>query len=79
MYLSTQLAGKQLIITNIKITDPMIRHRIDNIGLIKNAKIQVLNYNKNKFLLHVLVNGMEYVLRNTDCQQIEVDEYKEAR
>jgi len=77
MILTHKLKGHKLIITKINFTDPYIAHKINNIGLVVGNVIKVLDYNSNNSILHLEVYGTEYVLRERDCFNIEVQECKD--
>ncbi len=78
MILTSKFKGKTVYIKQINFKDPKILHKLDNIGLTKGVKVNVLDYNPNKKLLHLNIYNVDYVLREKDCKYIEVelDEFK---
>ncbi|MDR3329813.1 MAG: ferrous iron transport protein A [Mycoplasmataceae bacterium] len=79
MQLTCQLKGRVVEVTDVKFQDQHIVHKINNIGITKNTLIKVLDYDKDNTLLHLLVYGVEYVLRAEDCRYINVREYKDTK
>ncbi|MDR1991730.1 MAG: ferrous iron transport protein A [Mycoplasmataceae bacterium] len=79
MQLSHELKGKTLVVTGINFKNQHVMHKISNIGITKDTIIKVLNYDKNNIILHLLVYGVEYVLREKDCRYISVREYKDSK
>lgn len=79
MKLTHLLKGKTLKVVSADFKDSYIRHKINNIGINKNTIIDVLDYDNNNHLLHLLIYGVEYVLREKDCRSINVREYQDNK
>lgn len=79
MNLTTQLANKLLVINKVNSPNKLVLHKLNNIGIIKGNKIIVLDYHKSKTLIHLLVYGVEYVLRKADCAYIDVSEVNDGK
>jgi Fe2+ transport system protein FeoA len=73
------MKGKRVKVNSVNFKDSYIFHKISNIGINKNVIIDVLDYDKSDRLLHLLVYGVEYVLREKDCRYINVSEYKDNK
>lgn len=74
MKLSNELRNKTLKIEKLNFKDQHILHKLNNIGICENSVIKVLDYEDNKKLIHLLVYGVQYVLREQDCRNIDVQE-----
>ncbi len=72
MQLTNQLRGKTLIVNKLNFRDPHILHKLNNIGISKGSSIKVLDYQDSKKVVHISVFGVEYVLREKDCLNIDV-------
>lgn len=72
MKLSSKLKGKTLKINKLNFKDSYILHKLNNVGISKNSIIKVLDYANDTNVLHLLVYGVEYVLREKDCYNIDV-------
>ncbi|MDR3257200.1 MAG: ferrous iron transport protein A [Mycoplasmataceae bacterium] len=79
MQLTYHLKGKVVEVTDVKFKDEHIVHKINNIGITRNTIIKVLDYDKDNTILHLLVYGVEYVLRAEECRYINVREYKDNK
>ena len=79
MKLTHLLRGKTVKVNSTNFKDSYVLHKISNIGITKNVIIDVLNYDDNCHLLHLLIYGVEYVLREKDCRYINVSEYKDNK
>ena len=76
MILTSKFKGKTVLIKQINFKDPYISYKLENIGLIPGVTVNVLDYNRNKKLLHLDIYNVEYVLRAEDCKYIDVEETK---
>ncbi|MDE6476769.1 MAG: ferrous iron transport protein A [Mycoplasmoidaceae bacterium] len=72
MKLTNELRGKTLKINKLNFRDNHILHKLNNVGISDGSTIKVLDYHDNKKVLHLLVYGVEYVLREEDCTNIDV-------
>jgi Fe2+ transport system protein FeoA len=79
MQLSYRLKGEVVKVTGVNFKDQYILHKMNNIGITKNTILKVLDYDKSNALLHLLVYGVEYVLRAEDCRYINVREYQDNK
>jgi Fe2+ transport system protein FeoA len=79
MHLSYRLKGKVVKVTNVHFKDQHVLHKMNNVGITKNTIIKVLDYDQSNTLLHLLVYGVEYVLRAEDCRYIDVREYRDNK
>ncbi|MDR0985328.1 MAG: ferrous iron transport protein A [Mycoplasmataceae bacterium] len=79
MQLNYQLKGKEVQVVDINVQDQQALHKMTNIGITKDTVIKVLDYDKNNKILHLLIYGVEYVLRERDCRYINVREYKDNK
>ncbi|MDR3163905.1 MAG: ferrous iron transport protein A [Mycoplasmataceae bacterium] len=79
MQLTHRCKGKTLEVTDVCFADQHIMHKINNIGITNNTILKVLNYDKSNRLLHLLVYGVEYVLRTQDCRYINVRECQDNK
>ncbi|MDR0739572.1 MAG: FeoA domain-containing protein [Mycoplasmataceae bacterium] len=79
MQLSYRLKGKVVKVTDVNFQDQHILHKLNNIGVSKGTILKILNNNKGNNLLHLLIYGVEYVLRAKDCEYINVKEYKDFK
>lgn len=79
MKLTHLLKGKTIKVVSTNFKDSYILHKINNIGITKNTIIDVLNYDNDNRLLHLLIYGVEYVLREVDCRFINVSEYQDNK
>jgi Fe2+ transport system protein FeoA len=79
MKLTHLLKGKTIKVVSANFKDSHILHKINNIGITKNTIIDVLDYDNNNRLLHLLIYGVEYVLRERDCRSINVSEYQDNK
>jgi Fe2+ transport system protein FeoA len=79
MQLSYRLKGEVVEVTDVHFQDQQVLHKLNNIGITKNTVLKVLDYDKSNTLLHLLVYGVEYVLRAEDCRYINVREYKDNK
>jgi Fe2+ transport system protein FeoA len=79
MKLTHSLKGKTIKVISTNFENMYIAHKINNIGITKNTIIDVLDYDHNDRLLHLLIYGVEYVLREKDCKSINVSEYKDNK
>jgi Fe2+ transport system protein FeoA len=79
MQLSYRLKGEVVKVTDVYFRDQHILHKLNNIGITKNTILKVLDYDKSNTILHLLVYGVEYVLRAEDCRYINVREYKDNK
>jgi Fe2+ transport system protein FeoA len=79
MQLTYHLKGKVVEVTDVKFKDQHIIHKINNIGITKNTIIRVLDYDKSNTLLHLLIYGVEYVLRAEDCRYINFRECEDNK
>ncbi|MDR0675046.1 MAG: ferrous iron transport protein A [Mycoplasmataceae bacterium] len=79
MQLSYRLKGEVVEVTDVRFQDQHVLHKLDNIGITKNTILKILDYNKSNSLLHLLIYGVEYVLRAEDCRYINVREYKDNK
>ena len=77
MRLSYKLKGKTVEITLMNFKDKEISHKLTNIGFVPKAKFKVLDYNKSKKVLHLLIFNVQYVLREKDCKDIHVKVIKD--
>ena len=64
--------NKYYKIEEIKINDIKIKKQIENLGFLKNEKIQLLkhNYGKNSYLIKVM--GINYAIDKSVCDEIFV-------
>ena len=76
MILTSKFKGKTVLIKQINFKDPYISHKLEIIGLTPGVIVNVLDYNRNKKLLHLDIYNVEYVLRTEDCKYIDVEEAK---
>lgn len=76
MILTSKFKGKTVLIKQINFKDLNILHKLINIGLKPGVKVQVLDYDQNKKLIHIDIYNVEYVLREQDCKDIDVEEIK---
>lgn len=72
MKLSNELRGKTVKINELNFRDNHILHKLNNVGISNGSTIKVLDYQDNKKIVHLLVYGVEYVLREKDCLNIDV-------
>ncbi|MDE7434158.1 MAG: ferrous iron transport protein A [Mycoplasmoidaceae bacterium] len=72
MKLTNELKGKNVKINKLNFEDSAILHKLNNIGISENSEIKVLDYDQNNKVVHLLVYGVEYVLRERDCYNIDV-------
>ncbi|GHU48551.1 hypothetical protein FACS1894218_5790 [Bacilli bacterium] len=79
MQLTSQLKGKTVQVIDVQFSDPIIMHKLNNIGITKNTILQVLNYDQSNKILHLLIHGVEYVLREKDCRYINVRECQDNK
>jgi Fe2+ transport system protein FeoA len=79
MNLSANHKGHKVQVIGVKFNNKHFVHKINNIGINKDAIIEVLNYHDTERVLHLLVYGVEYVLRTKDCRYINVREYKDTK
>jgi Fe2+ transport system protein FeoA len=79
MKLTHTLKGKTVKVKSTNFVDKHINHKITNIGITENTIIDVLDYDDNNRLLHLLIYGVEYVLREKDCKFINVSEYQDNK
>jgi Fe2+ transport system protein FeoA len=79
MKLSATLKSKTVVVEKVNITDQHILHKINNIGITNGTIIKVLDYDNSDKILHLLIYGVEYVLREEDCRQINVREYQDNK
>ncbi|MDR0825913.1 MAG: ferrous iron transport protein A [Mycoplasmataceae bacterium] len=79
MQLTSQLKGKTVQVIDVQFSDPIIMHKMSNIGVTKNTILQVLDYDQSNKILHLLIRGVEYVLREEDCRYINVREYQDNK
>ncbi|MDR2822954.1 MAG: ferrous iron transport protein A [Mycoplasmataceae bacterium] len=79
MVLSYRLKGKDVQVIKAHFDDQRVDHKIKNIGINPGTLIKVLDYDKNNTILHLLIYGVEYVLREKDCRQIHVREYQDTK
>ena len=76
MILTSKFKGKTVLIKQINFQDPAILHKFDNIGLAPGVKVNILDYDPNKKLIHLQIFNVDYVLREKDCIYIDVEEEK---
>lgn len=79
MELSYELKGKVVQVVDVNFADNYILHKVSNIGIAKDTIIQVLDYDKDNKIMHLMIYGVEYVLREKDCRKINVREYKDNK
>lgn len=72
MHLGYMLKGKTVEIISLDFKDEEVIHKLNNIGLVPQAQLKILDYNKSKKVLHLLIYNVQYVLREQDCQHINV-------
>jgi Fe2+ transport system protein FeoA len=76
MYLSNNFKNKNVKVLSVNFEDTNVLHKIYNIGIRPNAIIKVLDYDSNPKLIHLLICGVEYILRSKDARFINVKEHK---
>ena len=74
MILTSKFKGKTVLVKQINFKDPYISHKLENIGLAPGVIVKVLDYDRNKKILHLDIYNVEYVLRTEDCKYIDVEE-----
>ena len=72
MKLTNKLKGKTIKINKLNFNDDYIFHKLNNVGICNNSIVKILDYSDSKKVMHLLVYGVEYVLRERDCWNIDV-------
>lgn len=72
--LNPDLKNKDLLIHSIQLEDKNSIEQLKNIGIYKGNTIFVCDYNKNKYILNIIVENIQYAIRINDAKNIMVRE-----